>query len=392
MAATRPPRKKKPAPDSAAAGLRREAAERLHGLGAGAASPSSLEELAGTVHELRVHQIELEMQNEELCRVQLELDAQREKYVDLFDLAPVGYITLSDEGIVRDANSTAAQLLGTQRRELLDKPFTAFVYASDQDAYYLYSRLLEKTGAPQSCELRLQPAGAEPLWAHLESRPQGGADGEPFRYQVTFADVHERVSAEAALHESEQRFRALVEWTPEAIVVHRDGTLIYVNPAAVRMFGATSAEDLVGRSMLELIHPDFHQIVLDRVKKGLEDDLGAPLIEIRYLKLDGTTIEAEVQGTPIIYDGAPAIHVALRDVTARKQAEEALGNAGDRLSLATRAGGVGIWDWDLDSDVLTWDEQMFALYGITREQFGGAYEAWRAGLHPDDEERGDAEI
>ena len=72
--------------------------------------------------------------------------------------------------------------------------------------------------------------------------------------------------------------------------------------------------------------------------------------------------------------------------------EEELAQASARLSLATRAGGVGIWDYDVLNDTLTWDEQMFALYGITREPFGGAYEAWQAGLHPDDRERGDEAI
>ena len=81
-----------------------------------------------------------------------------------------------------------------------------------------------------------------------------------------------------------------------------------------------------------------------------------------------------------------------RDVTERKQAEEVLRQFVDRLSLATRAGGVGIWDYDVVNNKLIWDEQMYHLYGITQDKFGGAYEAWRAGLHPEDMQRGDNEI
>ncbi len=80
------------------------------------------------------------------------------------------------------------------------------------------------------------------------------------------------------------------------------------------------------------------------------------------------------------------------DVTERKQADDALKTVTDRLMLAARAGGVGIWDYDVVNNVLVWDKQMYRLYGITSDQFGGAYEAWKAGLHPDDLERGDAEI
>jgi PAS domain S-box-containing protein len=80
------------------------------------------------------------------------------------------------------------------------------------------------------------------------------------------------------------------------------------------------------------------------------------------------------------------------DVTERRKQEETLRQLADRLSLAVRTGGVGIWDYDVVNNTLSWDDQMFTLYGITREQFGGAYEAWQAGVHPDDRTRGDAEI
>jgi len=96
--------------------------------------------------------------------------------------------------------------------------------------------------------------------------------------------------------------------------------------------------------------------------------------------------------TPFPGDGSHRVIIAHHDITARGRAEAALRQATDRLSLATRAGHVGIWDWDLERDVLTWDEQVFALYGITREPFSGAHEAWQAGLHPGDKARGDEEI
>ena len=161
MAGARHPRKKKAAP-SAADELRRQAEERLDGLSAAADAASPVpEDVAAVVHELRVHQIELEMQNEELRRAQLELQASREKYFELFDLAPVGYLTLSDKSIVGDANLTAARLLGVERQLLVGQPFTAFIFAPDQDVYYLHQRMLEQTGEPQACELRLRRVGGE---------------------------------------------------------------------------------------------------------------------------------------------------------------------------------------------------------------------------------------
>src|SRR5579863_8611523 len=90
------------------------------------------------LHELRVHQIELEMQNEELRRTQEELEASRARYFDLYDLAPVGYFTLSEQGLILEANLTAAKLLGVPRGTLVKQPLSRFVLREDQDTYYLY--------------------------------------------------------------------------------------------------------------------------------------------------------------------------------------------------------------------------------------------------------------
>ena len=215
MAGPRQPRKKQAAPD-AAAELRRQAEERLDGLSAAAAAAAAAaspapEDLAAAVHELRVHQIELEMQNEELRRAQLELEAQREKYFALFDRAPVGYLTIGDKGIVGDANFTAARLLGVERQMLVGQPFSAFVIAADRDAYYLHLRKLEKTEAPQSRELRLQRVGAGPFWARIEGQPRRGADGETLSFWVTFTDISARKRAEEALLRSEEQLARAVE-------------------------------------------------------------------------------------------------------------------------------------------------------------------------------------
>jgi diguanylate cyclase (GGDEF)-like protein/PAS domain S-box-containing protein len=116
----------------------------------------------------------------------------------------------------------------------------------------------------------------------------------------------------------------LVERSPESIAVHRDNRLIYANPATVKMFGAALAQDLVGKPVLELVHKDFHDLVLERLKSATETGDAAPLIEARYLKLDGTSFDVEVQGVPIRFAGEPAIQVSFRDVSERRRTERAL--------------------------------------------------------------------
>ncbi len=106
-----------------------------------------------------MHQIELEMQNEELRRPQAELDAARARYFDLYDLAPVGYCTLSEKGLILEANLTAATLLGVARGALVKQPISRFILKEDQDIYYLHRKQLFETGEPQTCELRIDEKG-----------------------------------------------------------------------------------------------------------------------------------------------------------------------------------------------------------------------------------------
>ena len=120
-----------------------------------------------TLHELRVHQIELEMQNEELQRTQTQLDAQRERYFDLYDLAPIGYVTVSEQGIILEANLTAVTMLGVTRRMLVRQPLTSFIIKEDQNIYYLQRKRLFETGKPQAYELRMMKKDETYFWAMM---------------------------------------------------------------------------------------------------------------------------------------------------------------------------------------------------------------------------------
>jgi PAS domain S-box-containing protein len=147
------------------------------------------------LHELRVHQIELEMQNEELRRVQTELEESRARYFDLYDLAPVGYLTLDDKGIILEANLTAARLLGVPRGDLVKQPLSKFILPEDQDTHYRRRRLLLEKGAPQSWELRLLRKDSELFWARIEATTAQNADGASV-WRAAVSDITENKRAE----------------------------------------------------------------------------------------------------------------------------------------------------------------------------------------------------
>jgi PAS domain S-box-containing protein len=121
------------------------------------------------LHELEVHQIELEMQNEELRRSQRELEESRQKYLELYDFAPVGYITLNEKGMVCEVNLTAAGLLGIGRKPLVNKPFSRFIVPESQDAFYFHRREVLKSSTKEGCELVLRKNDGTIFHAQLES-------------------------------------------------------------------------------------------------------------------------------------------------------------------------------------------------------------------------------
>ena len=126
-------------------------------------------DLQKLVHELSVHQIELEMQNEDLRRSQEQLEESRSEYAELYDFAPVGYLTLDNAGLITRANLTACALLGIGRRLLVKKPFSLFVHPESQDPFYLHKQKTLMTTTAQTCELTLKRKDGTSFDAQLKS-------------------------------------------------------------------------------------------------------------------------------------------------------------------------------------------------------------------------------
>ncbi|MGA2120040.1 MAG: ATP-binding protein [Bryobacteraceae bacterium] len=150
------------------------------------------------LHELRVHQIELEMQNEELRRAEEELEISRARYFDLYDLAPVGYFTLSEQGLILEANLTAAGLLGVPRGALAKQPLSRFIFPDDQDIYYLHRKALLETGAPQAWDMRVLKKDAAPFWVRVEATAAEDADGA-FVWRAVVSDITASKRAERSI-------------------------------------------------------------------------------------------------------------------------------------------------------------------------------------------------
>jgi diguanylate cyclase (GGDEF)-like protein/PAS domain S-box-containing protein len=141
--------------------------------------------------------------------------------------------------------------------------------------------------------------------------------------------LQERKQMEAAVLESEERYRLLVNLFPDGIAVHAGGKFVFLNPAGARFLGAESPDQLIGISIMDVVHPDFRQIAAERVRLMEQGKNSAPWIEEKFIRLDGREIDVEVAGVSFTHKGKPAVQQIFRDISERKVVEERL----QRLAL-----------------------------------------------------------
>ena len=170
----------------------------------------SPEEIRQIFHELQVHQIELEIQNEELRLTQSELEAIKARYYDLYDLAPVGYCTLSQKGLILKTNLAVSKLLGKERSELKNQAISRFILPEDQDTYYFFRKQLFETGQPQECELRMLGPDETSFWVGLHASIAKDSKGNTLS-RIVLIDINDRKQAETDLKQREQRQKLAVE-------------------------------------------------------------------------------------------------------------------------------------------------------------------------------------
>ena len=319
---------KNPEGEKNVTGLRRQAEELLRTTDRDIAA-MPVRDVQQLVHELQVFQIELEMQNEELRRSQMELEAARDRYADLYDLSPAGHLTLDRDGTIVEANLRAGLLLGLNRKELIEQPLTRFVAPEDQDRLHRHVQEVLKTGTRHTCEVRLREQTGPFCCLYLESLAVHEEPGRITHWRASLLDISERKRAEQELDAQRAQLEAIIASAMDAIItVDEQERVRLFNHAAESMFGCRAAE-AIGQPLDRFIPERFKQVHHGHISAFASAPTLSPRAMHRSaalygLRANGEEFPFEASISHVTVGGKRLFTVILRDVTERKRAEDAL--------------------------------------------------------------------
>jgi PAS domain S-box-containing protein len=314
-------------------------------------------------------------------------DALREsenRYHQLFEASTDAILVRSSETITH-ANPAALKLLRTQRvQDLVGKRYLDFVHPDDRpESVERVRRSLNENWIAPPREHRLITLDGKVV--HVEST------GVPMQYQGQtqhfgmFRDISARKNAEEALRENEERYRQIVESSTDAILVRSGEVIIYANPAAVTLFRASHAGELVGKRYLDLVHPDDRPESIERIRKGMDEKWIAPLREHRIVALDGQIVHVESTGVPVQYQGEIQLFGVFRDITARRLVDERLRETEKKYRELTESLPQVIFEVDSKGNLTYLNRTGYDLFGYTPADFADGFSVLEAFIREDRE-------
>lgn len=289
---------------------------------------------------------------------------------------------VTPEGDVLYSSDSVKSVLGYTPKEVQGVNVAPYLHPDDVAGFMKkWLKLLKKPLSRDTIEYRVRHKKGHYVWLetnvtnHMETPGINAVLGN-------FRNIGARKEAEARLKDSEQQFRLLSDLSPVAITVHAGGKILYLNQAGAKMIGAKSPKEVVGQPIARFIHPDYLQVVAERVKVIMRENKPTPLFREKFVRLDGGVIDVEVISLPITYDGQKAIQVVVRDVTEEKEAEEALRASEERLRFMAESMPQKIFTAGSDGRIDYVNPQWLKYSGLTLKELLGR--GWEGMVHPDD--------
>jgi two-component system, cell cycle sensor histidine kinase and response regulator CckA len=239
---------------------------------------------------------------------------------------------------------------GYEQDDFKNDPFLWFNMVLPEDRLRVedQARLILTGENPSPLEHRIVHKNGSLRWVRNTFVLHRDDEGAIVAYDGLVQDITDRKQAERALQESEFKYRQLVEGFPDAIAIYVDGKIVFANSASVVLVRASSMEELIGKPVLDLVHPGYRQMIVERMKEVLSTKQTLPLLEEKFIRLDGSEVDVEVKALPVTFGNRPAVQLIVRDISERKQTEEALHESQLRYRAAVEQSNEGITIADLD--------------------------------------------
>jgi PAS domain S-box-containing protein len=310
--------------------------EKIIGLGELSIRKNYYPELQERIAELAHKNALLKTAYDEILAINAQLSASEERFTRLSTEAPFVIYRMSiPDGRYIYVSDSAELVLGYTPQECYDNPLlvkTILHPAFHQLFTDEWNRILAGECAPVYEYQIIHKSGAT-RWLYQKNVLLKDATGTVTGIEGIIFDMTDRRQAEEALLESEARYRLLVNQSPYTIAIHQHGVVVYVNDYAIRMMGATSPGDLIGKPISQIVHPDGLEAAQNRIKRMLEGETGLYPTLDRYVRLDGSIVPVEVFAAPFIFNGQQAIQVIALDITERLCAEKMLKVTNQKLQL-----------------------------------------------------------
>jgi len=332
----------------------------------------------------------------EPCVLGIAIDTSKQKRAEeqvrlqstAMESAANGIVITDARGTIQYVNSAFFRLTGYRLEEVVGHNMSILKSGMQNESFYqnLWETIL--AGKVWTGEIADLKKDGQLYTEEMTISSVRSFAGEITNFVAIKQDITERKQIEKLLRESEDKHRALFDESADANLLMDEKGFVDCNSASLQMFRYPTKAALITLRPAEISPPSQTDGTPSRT--AAEQKIAAAFLngknrfEWLHQRKDGEIFPAEVCLTALTLNGKPMLLATVRDMTENKLNQDALRNTTARLRLATEAARLGVWEYDLETNTLTWDDRMCELYGIRREEFGGVYEDWVRGLHPED--------
>jgi len=351
----------------------RQKAEELVGQEKSQSLQADRQDLERLSYELEIQRVELELQNEELRSANRQLEASRDEFADLYQSAPVAFLTINATGLIEKANAAAVRMLAGRKNRLIGKGFSVLIVDADQQIYFSYLKNLAVEKPVGGCELRLIGAhDLQPVHVQLNAVAKFDVEGKFSQWHLALIDITERKQAEMELQESEAKMRSIFRAAPIGIGVVSKRVIREVNERFCEISGY-SKDELIGQNA-RIIYPNETEYqFVGREKYRQINKIGIGTVETRFKRKDGTLIDVLISSTPLDEnDHSAGITFTALDITERKKAEKVLRESEEKFSKAFYSSPSLLFICELETGIfIDVNDAYCAITGHTREEMIG---------------------